>query len=395
MDCDQTVLTFIEFFAERGHELTKGSSLLPPQGDSVLYTSAGMQPLTRYLEGAPHPLGARLAGVQRCLRTTDLDDIGDYTHLTVFEMLGSWSLGDYGGPQSLRWGLELMSAGFGIEQGRLYATAFGGNDEVGPDIDAVATWRELGLPVELGGPQNWWSNGPTGPCGPDSEIFVWMPDGPPAGSPLTDERWVELWNHVTMRYRRLNDGRLEALARPSVDTGMGLERLLMVTQHVGSVFETDLIAPWLSALLGLWPGLAGNGGRPLRIVVDHLRSAVAVIGDGVLPASNGRGYVLRRLLRRALIELWRADGSATLADLPPGLVEQTLDHFGQQAGPGFVGGVLAAEQGRFAELLTRGRAVLRRLYPDGALTERDYRFLHETHGLPGEIVTELAAELRP
>ena len=163
MNTDQTVNTFIEYFRERGHRLVPDGSLVPPPGDPVLFTTSGMHPLTRYLEGRPHPLGRRLVNVQRCLRTTDLDEVGDDTHLTVFEMLGSWSLGDYGGSQSLRWGYELLRDGFGISTDRLHVTVFGGDGQVGPDTESLETWGRLGVPVELTRDENWWSNGPTGP----------------------------------------------------------------------------------------------------------------------------------------------------------------------------------------------------------------------------------------
>jgi alanyl-tRNA synthetase len=397
----ETVSTFIEFFRNRGHQPIEGSSLLPRSGDPVLYTTSGMHPLTSYLEGEPHPLGKRLTGVQRCLRTTDLEEVGDYSHLTVFQMLGSWSLGDYGGPQSLRWGLELICDHFGLKPELLYATVFGGDDQAGPDTAALQTWTELGLPVELSAPvksgteDNWWSNGPTGPCGPDSEIFVWTGSGPPQGSPGSDARWLELWNHVTMRYLRHSDGSLSPLPQPSVDTGMGLERLLMVSQGVPSVFETDLFAPWLAVLPGLWQ----PDERSLRIITDHLRSSIVVIGDGVLPSNTGRGYVLRRLLRRALTALWRGgepgrdEGSLTLRDLPPDLVLDTAGRFGQSAEPAVVFEVLLSEERKFRQLLSRGRSLLRRLYPSGQLTEGDYAYLHDTHGLPRELVADLVGEL--
>jgi alanyl-tRNA synthetase len=387
MDTDTMLRTFTEFFEERGHRLIESSSLITPDGDPVLFTSAGMHPLTRYLEGEPHPLGRRLVGVQRCLRTTDLEEVGDYRHLTVFQMLGSWSLGDYEGPQSLRWGLELICDGFGLDRSRLYGTVFGGNDQVGPDTDALETLRELGLPVELTVDDNWWSIGPTGLCGPDSEIFVWTGDGPPSGTPTTDDRWAELWNHVMMRYRRLPDRSLEPLPQRNIDTGMGLERLMMVLQSKRSVFETDVFSPWFEMLPAGWP----TDVSPSRILCDHLRSAIVVIGDGVRPSNTGRGYVLRRLLRRGLTELWRDDGSRTLADLPDQLIQHTLDRFRQPVPPGLVREVLMTEERGFRGLLSRGRSLLQRLYPDGQLTEDDYRYLHETHGLPREIVTTLAA----
>jgi alanyl-tRNA synthetase len=394
MGTDQTVSTFIEFFRDRGHQLVRGGSLLPAPGDPVLFTSAGMHPLTPYLAGRPHSLGRRLTGVQRCLRTTDLDEVGDYSHLTVFQMLGSWSLGDYDGPQSQRWGLELLCDGLGLNRELLYATVFGGDGRVGPDSQAQQAWGELGLPVELLGPEdNWWSNGPTGPCGPDSEIHVWTGAGPPSGTPSTDGRWLELWNHVTMRYERQPDGSLTPLSQPGVDTGMGLERLLMVSQHAPSVYETDLFAPWLPALLSLWR----PDPRSRRILTDHLRSAIVVIADGVRPSSSGRGYVLRRLLRRALMALWRGDGgtSPTLGDLPSDLVQHTADRFGQVIEPSLVTDVLTAEERRFRVLVSRGRPMLRRLYPSGTLSEQDYEFLRDTHGLPRELVTALLDEPEP
>jgi alanyl-tRNA synthetase len=385
MDTSSTIRTFTDFFRERGHQLIEGSSLVRPEGDPVLYTSAGMHPLTPYLLGEPHPLGRRLTGVQRCLRTSDLEEVGDRWHLTVFEMLGSWSLGDYEGPQSQRFGLELLTDGFGLDPGRLHATVFGGDEQVGPDSDAERTWRALGLPVERLTMDNWWSNGPTGPCGPDSEIFVWTGDGPPSGTPGTDERWLELWNHVTMRYDRLDDGSLRPLSQCSVDTGMGLERLLMIVQGKDSVYDTDQFGPWLRVLPSLWPVAQ----RSVRLVTDHLRSGIVVIGDGVRPASTGRGYVLRRLVRRALTELWRGDSSRSLGDLPLPLVQHTLEHFGQRPEPGQVREVLLAEEQKFRGLMSRGRSVLARLYPAGGLSQDDYRYLHETHGLPPDLVAEL------
>ena len=387
MNVTETTRTFLEFFGERGHRVVQGSSLVPPDGDPVLFTTSGMHPLTPYLEGLPHPRGRRLAGLQRCLRTTDLDEVGDDRHLTVFQMLGSWSLGDYEGPQSLRWGYQLTTDGFGIGRDRLHATVFGGDDQVGPDTASLRTWTELGVPAELTTGDNWWSNGPTGPCGPDSELFVWTGDGPPQGTPGTDERWMELWNHVTMRYRRHGDGSLEPLPQRNVDTGMGLERLLMVLQGRPSVFGIDVFRPWMAALPGLWR----PDQRSLRLLADHLRASIVIIGDGVRPSSTGRGYVLRRLLRRALTVLWRTDDTMTLNDLPAPLIEHTLARFGQDGGGELAGDVIRGEEQRFAGLVSRGRKVLARFGSGRPLAEADLRYLHETHGLPPELVTELLA----
>ena len=388
MDTDRTVRVFTDFYRERGHHLITGSTLLPPPGDPVLFTTSGMHPLTPYLEGRAHPRGRRLVNVQRCLRTTDLDEVGDSTHLTAFEMLGSWSLGDYGHSQSLRWGYELLRDGFGLPHERLHVTVFGGDEQVGPDLESLRTWQELGVPVEFTREDNWWSNGPVGPCGPDSEIFVWTGGTPPKGTPTTDPRWVEIWNHVVMRYRRHEDGSLQPLERPGIDTGMGLERLVTVLQGRESVYGTDLFEPWIRLLPPLWE----LDGPSLRLVCDHLRSGVVVIGDGVRPSNTGRGYVLRRIVRRLLTVLRRHDPSRTLSDLPVELLRHTLDHFHLTCGTDLVRDVLLEEERRFDRLLERGRRLLSGPRYRGPLSEQDYDYLHDTHGLPRDLVVSLRGE---
>ncbi|MBV6702243.1 alanine--tRNA ligase-related protein [Kitasatospora aureofaciens] len=385
MNTDQIVRTFVEYFQERGHRPITGSTLLPPPGDPVLFTTSGMHPLTPYLEGRPHPIGRRLVNVQRCLRTTDLDEVGDRTHLTVFEMLGTWSLGDYEGPLSLDWGYGLLTEGFGIDPGLLHATVFGGDDQTGPDTASLELWQRRGVPVELTVEDNWWSNGPTGPCGPDSEIFLWTGDTPPESTPTEDDRWVEVWNHVMMRHRRLDDGSLVPLPQRNVDTGLGLERLASLLQGRGSVFECDVFDPWRRLVPPLWP----LDETSLRLVCDHLRSAVVVVGDGVRPANTGRGYVLRRLVRRVLTVLRRNDPRCGLGDLPDELIRHTLDHFRQPGDPETVRRVLLDEEHRFVRLLERGRQVLSRPRFRGPLSEEDFHYLHDTHGLPRDLVLNL------
>ncbi|MDH6711308.1 alanyl-tRNA synthetase [Kitasatospora sp. MAA19] len=385
MNTDQIVRTFVEYFEERGHRRITGSTLLPPPGDPVLFTTSGMHPLTPYLEGHPHPLGRRLVNVQRCLRTTDLEEVGDNTHLTVFEMLGTWSLGDYEGPLSLDWGHGLLTEGFGIDPGLLHATVFGGDNQTGPDTASLELWQERGVPVELTVEDNWWSNGPTGPCGPDSEIFLWTGDTPPESTPTGDDRWVEVWNHVMMRHRRLVDGSLVPLPQRNVDTGLGLERLASLLQGRRSVFECDVFDPWRRIVPTLWQ----LDEPSLRLVCDHLRSAIVVIGDGVRPANTGRGYVLRRLVRRVLTVLRRDDPWRGLGDLPDELIQHTLDHFRQDGDPDVVRRVLLEEERRFSRLLERGRQVLARPRFRGPLSEEDFHYLHDTHGLPRDLVLNL------
>lgn len=379
---EQILDTFLDFYRRLGHELLPGGSLIPPPGDPVLFTTSGVHPMVRHLDRGEHPLGSRLMNVQRCLRTKDLDEVGDDWHLTLFEMLGSWSFGDYSHPRSLRWGYRLLTEGFGLRPDRLYVTVFGGNDEVGPDTESLRVWGELGLPVELSD-ENWWSLGPTGPCGTDSEIHVWSGDGPPTGTPNTDPRWVELWNHVEMRYRRLDDRRLQPLPRRVVDTGMGLERLVALVEGGRSVYDTDQFRPWRGTLGGRW----GLDEQSLRLVCDHLRSTVVLLGEGVRPGNTGRGYVPRRLVRRVLTTLWREDDSRSLSELPDELITDTLRHFRQELDTP-VRQVLLDEQRRFGDLVRRGRRVLGR-YQGRPLTGDDLHYLHDTHGLPSELVREL------
>ncbi|GAB3091106.1 alanine--tRNA ligase-related protein [Micromonospora schwarzwaldensis] len=389
MTPDEIIRIFGEHYHRLGHSDAPESSLVPPPGDPVLFTTSGMHPLTPYLLGRPHPGGRRLVNVQRCLRTTDLDEVGDRTHLTVFQMLGSWSLGDYDIATSLRWGFDLLTDGYGIPPGKLHATIFGGDGHgLGPDETARDTWAALGVPVEALGADNWWSNGPTGPCGPDSEIFVWTGDGPPTGTPSGDGRWVEVWNHVQMRHHRHSDGRLTPLPVSSIDTGMGLERLEMVLRGDRSVFTGAGLSPWVGAVRDRW----GLRGADLRVVADHLRSAVVVLGDGVRPGNTGRGYVLRRLLRRALTVLWRDDPARSLDELPLTGYDDTLRRFRQPGEPGPLRAALRDEERRFRGLLRRGRPLVERVRARGPLTEPDYHWLHDTHGLPRDLVDALLAD---
>jgi alanyl-tRNA synthetase len=382
-DSNDIISRFLEFFGDRGHKPVVGTSLIPPDpDDSVLYVTSGMHPLTSYLGGRPHPDGNRLCNLQRCLRTTDLDEVGDLTHLTVFGMLGSWSLGDYGGPQSQSWGLELLTEGHGIPVDRLHVTVFSGDHRCGPDRVSERQWLELGLRSEqiTGLPDNWWGpNGPDGLCGPDTEMFVWT--GP--GSPVHDisrPEWVEVWNHVLMRYQ-LSSGGLVELDRPCVDTGMGLERLVMVLGGHRSVYDTDLLSPWTEHVQHRY----GLTGRPLRLVSDHLRSISLIVGDGVRPSNTGCGYVLRRLIRRTFRELGDLDGVTP----PGGVIEQTGRQLGMEIDSSRVGDVLEDERDRFTKLLVRGRRELDKLLRRGPVGDTETRFLFETHGIPPEITRQL------
>jgi alanyl-tRNA synthetase len=390
-DSDTIRQTFIDYFGDRGHTVIDGASLLPAD-DTVLFTSAGMQPLIPYFGGARHPAGRRLTDWQRVLRTVDIDEVGDAAHLTMFEMLGSWSLGDYGPDESLAWSLELLCERFGLDRRRLCVTVFGGDEDVPFDQVAYDRWLSLGLAPgrihRYGRAENWWGPaGARGPCGPDSEIFVWTGDGEPESEPALDARWLEVWNNVFITWE-LTPGGFVPLPQRNVDTGMGLERLVAVLQGADSVYETDLLAPVMAAV----ERLTDHG--PLssrRIVCDHLRAATFLIADGVAPSNVERGYVLRRLVRRAIRHgrlLGVADG------LTGPVADAAIERFGSLY-PSLVDerarvlAVLAAEEGRFGRVLDRGLRELERLVLRGEPIDGSALFwLFETHGLPPEMSIE-------
>lgn len=385
----QVLETFRAWYRERGHVLLPPASLLRPGTDPVLFTTSGMHPLTDDLARGSHPAGRRLMSVQRCLRTTDVDEVGDDTHLTAFQMLGCWSLGDYPHPTSLRWGYELLTDGFGVPPGLLHATVFGGDGDVPADDDAARLWAGLGVPVERTVEDNWWSNGPVGLCGPDSELFVWTdPTTPPSSTPTRDARWVEVANHVSMRFRRGTDGRLAPLGVPCVDVGTGLERLVAVLQGGASVYDTDVLRPWVTHGSSVW----GLGPGDVRVVSDHLRASVLLVGDGLAPGHTRQGYVLKRLLRRALTRLWLRDPALRLDDLPDALVGGTGDLFELTVDPRQVRTVLAGQQRSFERVVADGARRVGRLRGAGRLGDDVRRELHETYGLPPEVVGRLLGD---
>lgn len=341
---------YLEFFVGKGHVVIPSASLVPANDPTVLFTTAGMHPLVPYLLGEPHASGTRLVNAQRCIRTGDIDEIGDDTHLTHFEMLGNWSLGDYFREESIRWSFEFLTRVLGLPIDRLGVTCFAGDDDVPRDDESVRIWRELGIDRirMLGRDDNWWGPaGKTGPCGPDTEIFF-----------VDGERWVEIWNNVFMGYTKTASGAIQPLARHNVDTGMGLERTLMALNGYASIYEVDTIAPMHRVL--------GD-----RVVTDHIRAAREIIRDGVGPSNKDRGYVLRRLLRRAGLYAKRRG-------LP-------ADWFVPYDDTGEIGDELA----RFERTLAQGLKVIGKL---PALDGKVAFDLFQTYGFPVELTIEIAAQ---
>lgn len=306
---------FLDFFVEKGHTRIPSASVVPDNDPTVLFTTAGMHPLVPYLMGEKHPAGTRLCDVQKCIRTGDIDDVGDDSHLTFFEMLGNWSLGDYFKADSIRWSWEFLTdpKWLGLDPERIAVSVFAGEDGIPRDDEAADIWRKAGVPEEriffLPRENNWWGPaGQTGPCGPDTEIF-YITDKEPCGpdcSPACDcGRYLEIWNNVFMQYLKTADGQYLPMEHKNVDTGMGLERTIGVLCGAKSVYETDLftnIIARIESLSGKKYGESPEITRAMRIVADHLRSATFILGDdkAVTPSNVDQGYVLRRLIRRAV-----------------------------------------------------------------------------------------------
>ncbi|MEO1055935.1 MAG: alanine--tRNA ligase-related protein [Actinomycetota bacterium] len=411
---EQIQSTFLNFMADRGHAVIEGHSVRSPT-DDVLFTTAGMHPLVPYLHGDEvHPAGKRLTDVQRCVRTTDIDEVGDNTHLTVFEMLGNWSLGDYFKETSIPQSFELLTGPFGIDPHRLYVTVFAGDAEVPADNDAPAIWSETfraagvdptGRITPLGTDDNWWSDGRAGLCGPDTEIFVYVGDGdaPPFGD---RPEFVEIWNNVFMTYNRHEDGTLDMLEQHNVDTGMGLERLAMYLNGHNSVWQNDELSTLLAEVadaLGVdSTALDDDQLRSLRIVVDHLRAALVIAAVGIHPSASRQGYVLRKLVRRAVrqTELLRGSDEA-LAETIAAAGERVLavisgrwhDLDPDQAGTAALA-VVTREANKFSNTLRRGVEHLRRDAANGKAFDGDLAFtLADTLGYPAELSAEEAARI--
>ena len=315
MTGDELRQVFLDFFAERGHAIIPSAPLVPENDPTALFISAGMHPLVPYLLGESHPGGRRLANVQKCLRTDDIEEVGDISHNTFFEMPGFWSLGDYWKQDSLRWTLEWFTSVLGLEQERISVTVFAGDSIAPRDDEAVQVWLELGIPKEriyyLPGDDNWWGPpGKTGPCGPDSELFY--DTGRPSHGPGCQPgcgcgKYIEIGNNVFMQYNKTAEGRYEPLKQRNIDVGLGLERMLCVHQRTSDIYGTDLFAPILQRISELRQSqeselvLSSEQEHRLTcIIADHLRAATFIIADGVVPGNVEQGYICRRLIRRAI-----------------------------------------------------------------------------------------------
>ena len=396
---------YLDFFKRHGHAVIPSAPLIPENDPSVLFTTAGMQPLVPYLLGEKHPEGTRLTDFQKCLRTNDIDEVGDNRHLTYFEMLGNWSLGDYFKEESIAMSFEFLTKELGIPVEKLSVTCFAGDKDCQRDEVTASCWKKAGIPEDriyyFGKDDNWWIAGEEGPCGPDTEMFY------DTGKPKCSEncnpscgcgKYVEIWNNVFMEFFKTKDGKYTKLKQHNVDTGLGLERMTMLLQGKETPFDTELFKPVMDKL----QELAGENDsiESRRIVAEHLRASMMIIQDGGLPSNVDRGYILRRLIRRMVRHLRKLQINLNelgeLIDLNIDTLKEMYPELHQNSNK--IKNVIIEEKDKFEKTLERGERefnkIVNRMKNEGkdTISGQDLFTLYETYGFPPEVTQDLARE---
>lgn len=397
---------YLDFFKRHEHAVIPSAPLIPENDPSVLFTTAGMQPLVPYLLGEKHPEGTRLTDFQKCLRTNDIDEVGDNRHLTYFEMLGNWSLGDYFKEESIAMSFEFLTKELGIPVEKLSVTCFAGDEDCQRDEVTASCWRKAGIPEDriyyFGKDDNWWIAGEEGPCGPDTEMFY------DTGKPKCSEncnpscgcgKYVEIWNNVFMEFFKTKDGKYTKLKQHNVDTGLGLERMTMLLQGKETPFDTELFKPVMDKL----QELAGENDsiESRRIVAEHLRASMMIIQDGGLPSNVDRGYILRRLIRRMVRHLRKLQINLNelgeLIDLNIDTLKEMYPELHQNSNK--IKSVIIEEKDKFEKTLERGERefnkIVNRMKNEGkdTISGQDLFTLYETYGFPPEVTQDLAREV--
>ena len=404
---------YIDFFVSKGHKQISGASLIPENDPTVLFTTAGMHPLVPYILGADHPAGKRLTDYQKCIRTGDIDSVGDPHHLTMFEMLGNWSLGDYFKTEAIEYSFEFLTKVLGIDPEKLSVTVFAGEEGIPRDTVAAEKWKSLGIAEDRiffkGREDNWWGPaGETGPCGPDSEMFIdtGRPAcGPDCGPGCSCGKYFEIWNDVFMGFRKEADGKYVEMDRKCIDTGMGIERTVAILQGKKSVYETEVFQPIIrkiEALCGKTYGENEDDDISIRIVADHIRTSVFILGDqkGMAPSNVGQGYILRRLIRRAVRHGKKLGIEGKFLS---GLAETVLELYGKpypelEEHKDFIFLELAKEEDKFSDTLVKGEREFEKMLPNlmkgtsRTISGRLAFKLYDTYGFPIELTEELAKE---
>jgi alanyl-tRNA synthetase len=396
---------FIEYFSSHLHSVIPGSSLIPENDPSVLFTTAGMHPLVPYLLGEPHPQGKCLVNYQKCLRTDDIDEVGDDIHLTFFEMLGNWSLGDYFKEEAIHMSYDLLVNWLQLEPDRLAVTVFEGDEDAPRDEETARMWKSLGIKDEdihfFGKKHNWWGPaGQTGPCGPDTEIFYdsLKPKCSENCSPACDcGKYWEIWNNVFMQYYKNEDGTFTALRQRNVDTGLGLERMTAIMQKKESIYETELFSGIVEKIKAL---SKNENETSIRIIADHIRASCFILADGVVPGNAEQGYILRRLIRRAIRHMRKTDINPDhISELGYAAIESLRELYNELDGrQDYIINSLVEEKSKFMQTLEKGEKqfnkALEMCKKDNkrVLDAKTIFTLYDTFGFPPEITAELASE---
>ncbi|MEK7163271.1 MAG: alanine--tRNA ligase [Patescibacteria group bacterium] len=395
---------FLAFFEKRGHVILPSAPLVPENDPTVLFNTAGMQPLAPYLLGEKHPAGRRLANFQKCVRTNDIDNVGDNTHLTFFEMMGNWSLGDYFKKEAVEWSYELLTNkkdGFGLDPERLYVTCFEGDKNAPRDDESALIWRGIFKKNDIVGERiyfmsaekNWWQPGPDGPCGPDTEMFYDLTGSLYGGMTKAeflkaekDQKIVEIWNDVFMEYVKKDDKVIGGLSKKNVDTGAGFERLCAVLQGKDNVFDTDIFAPVMTVAKTL-----ASDPRRERIISDHIRAAVFMIADGVIPSNTDRGYILRRIIRRMVFNTdakkLKSGPIESLVGILAGSYEKIYPNIASQKK--FIIDEIKKESEKFANALEHGMREFEKI-SKADISGSSAFTLFSSYGFPIDLTVELA-----
>ena len=399
---------YLKFFESKGHAVIASASLIPENDSSVLFTPAGMHPLIPYLLGEKHPAGTRLTDVQKCVRTGDIDDVGDDTHCTFFEMLGNWSLGDYFKKEAISWSYEFLTAPeyLAIPKEKLAVTVFAGDEDCPRDTESAEIWKECGIPEDrifyLPKKDNWWIAGNVGPCGPDTEIFI--DTGKPACGPDCNPschcgKYIEIWNNVFMSYYKGADGKYTQLKQKNVDTGMGVERTVATLNGHNTVYETDLFENGKKILEEKTGKKYEDNKKAFRIILDHIRTSTFLLGDrrGIVPSNVDQGYILRRLLRRAIrfgMSLELKEGG--LSALASSYIDQYKKFYPElEENRAKILEEIDKEEEKFAKTLQQGLKEFEKVavhIQDNVIPGKTAFRLYDTYGFPVEMTVELATE---
>ena len=396
---------YIDFFVSKGHKQIPSAPVVPENDPSVLFNTAGMQPLIPYLMGKEHPYGTRLVDYQKCIRTNDLDEVGDTFHHTFFEMLGNWSLGDYFKKEAITWSFEFLTTVLKIPVEKLAVTVFAGNNIIPKDTESIEIWKSLGInekhicPTEN---DNFWIAGETGPCGSDTEMFYWRSDDPvPEIFDPEDARWVEIWNDVFMQYNKKADGTVEELPKKNVDTGMGYERVVAVLEGVNDNYESSVWKDIIKIIEEVSNKPYIGNEKSMRIIADHIRTAVFISADvsGIKPSNTDQGYILRRLIRRSIRHAKKLEidiNSDWEQKIAKAIIEKYDKYYSElKDNKEVVLEVLKNEKIKFNRTLEKGLREFEKITNN--LTEKvlnkDLAFkLYDTYGFPIELTVELATE---